>query len=163
MNIYPPLRCVFSQRRGAGSRMHVVVRSTGTPTWICPGDWDQILHLSKATLHQRHSNEVVFYCILSSRGVWVCVPKLCAWEGGKEEAKKGDGKPRNERVERKVCGGPTLYLKDLRMNLWGIMKMFTASPANAEDTPLKFQGSKREIFFFSYIAKAFLSLLTMNF
>lgn len=49
-----------------------MVGYTDTPTWICPGDWDQILHLSKATLHQRHSNEVVFYCKLSSRGVCVC-------------------------------------------------------------------------------------------
>lgn len=54
--------------RGRGGLVLVVVGYTDTPTWICPGDWDQILHLSKATLHQRHSNEVVFYCKLSSGG-----------------------------------------------------------------------------------------------
>ncbi len=58
--------------------MLVVVGYTDTPTWICPGDWDQILHLSKATLHQRHSNEVVFYCKLSSRGVCAC---MCVYIG----------------------------------------------------------------------------------
>lgn len=62
--------------------------SSDTPTWICPGDWDQILHLSKATQHQRHSNEAVFYCKLSSRVVRVCARvrtpeqvSVCAAEG----------------------------------------------------------------------------------
>lgn len=81
-----------------------LVGYTDTPTWICPGDWDQILHLSKATLHQRHSNEVVFYCKLSSRGVcvctWVCTTvwvSVCAgegWESEEGERRKNQGMKR---------------------------------------------------------------------
>lgn len=80
----------------------MVVGYTDTPTWICPGDWDQILHLSKATQHQRHSNEVVFYCKLSSRGVGVCACETnCA---GEREAKETEEKSRDEEVEKKgVC------------------------------------------------------------
>lgn len=80
--------------------MHVVVGYTDMPMWVCPGDWDQILHLSKATLHQRHSNEVVFYCKLSSRGVWVWVYIIySAWEGWEND--KGERKKHQE-VERCV-------------------------------------------------------------
>lgn len=68
-----PYELWVRKRKGADSGMLVVVGSTDTPTWICPGDWDQILHLSKATQHQRHSNEVVLYCKLSSRAVCVSV------------------------------------------------------------------------------------------
>lgn len=79
--------------------MLVVVGYTDTPTWICPGDWDQILHLSKATLHQRHSNEVVFYYKLSSRGVCVCAYIsvsfcLCLREAEKVTKKKNQGEKR---------------------------------------------------------------------
>lgn len=84
------------ERELADVRMLAVVGYTDRPTWLCPEDWDQILHLSKATLHQRHSNEVVFYCKLSSRGVcvWVCttvcvsVSAWKGWEGDKGEARK---------------------------------------------------------------------------
>lgn len=80
----------------------LVVGYTDTPTWICPGDWDQILHLSKATLHQRHSNEVVFYCKLSSRGVyvWGCV-RNCVLESREQVTRSGRGGKNQERKRLK--------------------------------------------------------------
>lgn len=74
---------------------------------------------------------------------------------GKEEAKKGEGKPSNERAESKVCGGLPLYLKDLRMNLCGIMKMFTTSASNTEDTTWKFSRLRKGDFFFFLYSQGF--------
>lgn len=72
--------------------MLVVVGYTDTPTRIRPGDWDQILHLSKATQHQRHSNEEVFCCKLSFRGCASVCSHLCEFvfvpEKGKEVTKE---------------------------------------------------------------------------
>ena len=63
----------LEERKGGKSRGEGV--DTDTLTLSFPGDWDQILDLSKATLHQRHSNEEVFYHKLSSKSVclFVCV------------------------------------------------------------------------------------------
>ena len=139
-----------TKEKGAGSRtgMLVVVGYTDTPTWICPGDWDQILHLSKATLHQRHSNEVVFYCKLSSRGVCVCVcvcarasvwVSVCAcegWESDRKWKKKNQGK---ERLKERCVG-----LSALSVSKGGIYKKCAHSMSAHEPLIYMILGNRKE-------------------
>lgn len=109
-----------TKEKRAGSRrgMPVVVGYTDTPTWICPGDWDQILHLSKATPHQRHSNEVVFYCKLSSRGVCACMcvchlsEFLFVLARGEKVTKRGKKNQGKERLKERCVGLSSLSVSE---------------------------------------------------